>query len=334
MKRSRGLRRLAVLLAGVFVSLGIGAAAPADESVGASHRADARIVGPTPARFLAETDGSEVLSDGRRYVAFVPRRDARVHVYDTLRHRTRARGRRCHGLDATRGAFLIRCAAGDRLLIAASGRIVRIRGARPHEEFSAIGRHWALGADPHPRETCDPDDKACETAIVYVNWRTGARRGGLSFDPLRDLDSRRLGPIRWNNLTTVGVDPPYRLEKRDPDLVLFRGRRRLLLTRNPADYYFDFSPSLASRWATWTDRGRRGTLQVRAYRAGEGTRLAWAVHGIAKPTGLDGHRLFSRHTRYEVVMQVLAAWVADRPNRTHVARAYRLYAAPLTEAPA
>jgi hypothetical protein len=85
-----------------------------------------------------------VVSDGGRYVAFMPAEDV-LRVYDDMRKRSAySLNTSCSAVDGAYGRFLLDCRDDVRLLHARTGRAhaVRVPKRFRSTEFHEIGRYW------------------------------------------------------------------------------------------------------------------------------------------------------------------------------------------------
>lgn len=176
--------RLAFILLAWLVALALPGAAAA---AAVTPRVELGSAFSSIADIKAPTD--PVVSDGERYVAYVPAPGI-VRVRDTKWRRTRDVKTPCLPEAAGAARVLLSCGQLGRArpaILDPRTLAIHVLGPRRDLRYFAIGRFW-LAAEPSLHVCME-----CGVSETYINWHTGQRRTvGSSFD--RNLDSSRLLP--------------------------------------------------------------------------------------------------------------------------------------------
>jgi hypothetical protein len=236
---------------------------------------------------------TSVVSDGSRFV-FYKSSEIAITIRDDLRRTTRrvAFPRECRPLSARAGTALLECVRGPLhepwLLDGRSrtARAVQSPGGAA-DQYSEIGRYWLAGS------RCDP---GCSS--VYLNWHTSEYRNDAPSRPIRDLDSRRLGPRGRGSSDWLELG---RARGRAPLILVHRGRRReVSRCTRPC-----LSSSVGGGVVTWAEGGNVRAYVVETRRE---TRLR------AKPSAVRHPRLVTvAHTRHWVYAAIGSDADLSRP---------------------
>lgn len=149
------------------------------------------------------------------------------------------------------------------------------------QRFRAFGSQWVAG------EYC-----LGSCSILFINWRTGERRGGPPGQPARDLDSP--------DLTVAAPAPPASLFRKP--FVYGTGKARVVLSRC---LKLCSSIQRAPNFYSWVEVNR-----VYAFRAGMRRPVVWNLPRISLPN--NGIVVDAVHTRNRLIANILISDASPR----------------------
>lgn len=280
------------------------------------------ISGPTRATtFARATEPSNLISDGRRYVAFSESSRQPLQVFDAATRRVKRTASTCAAQAAIPGVVLT-C---NRLLNLRSGRDRPVPGVQRGDDLYELGRYWAEGEVDVP---CS-DPLGCSPADVVVNWHTGERH--LCSDPPYPACPRRGWDLDRSNLReasrppaqpdgpVVGYDGPFRLERHvvgiHDVLRLRRGHTMRTIAQLRCCVGALFDPSLSAGWATWGEHRQGALLDAAAYSVGRHQTWRWVMRGFPQPLGesvIVGAPLSVVHVWQGAVFATMRGYTRDK----------------------
>lgn len=175
----KGLWALLVLVAAILVPVGGGDARAASRGkLGVAVYSAVDVKAPT----------RPVLSDGERYVAYVPTAGT-VRIRDTKTGGTSDAHTACLPVAAGAAHVLLSCGQPGQsrpAILSALTLSIRVLAPDPGQRYLAIGRFW-LSASDLIRPLCP--SPCGSSSLTYINWHSGRVR---TVDGDRNLDSRDL----------------------------------------------------------------------------------------------------------------------------------------------
>jgi hypothetical protein len=284
--------------------------------------------GPTRAHPVATLPANGgVVGDGRRY-AVIDLGD-RLRVINTATGSAYLLVTPCSPESASFGRFLVACPQPDRtvrysILDAHRRTLTVVPGATPRATLGPIGRHWIPSTG---------NSSVGEPIAVYINWRTGKRRGFPARNGcyvMRNIDTRDLRPPRgrpdpcatywFDGLDSVSVARPKFA------LVLNHLGERTVLSRKGCTTAC--GPMIGGGRVTWVERTGDAIVLIRGYEVATRERPPPTACTRCPGRARTGARLPRLYGRPKAEAVALAHEQAPLAAQDHAAAAVRVSALP------